>query len=211
MIQVILVTVWAVILGTSLVLISEKIEYNYQSSKMKIGAVVFGGAFTCALSIGYLLKAPDAPFKGWIIFALYITAAIIAISSSCIDFKYKELPDSYSLVIAAVGLSIGFIYKPALNGIIIAGVSMFVLYFVIMVISKAMGGGDVKFAGALGLLVPSQLLPTFVLAAFGFGSVVAIILMLFLKKGKNQLIPFGPYIALGFLTITVVYWTIPLL
>ena len=72
------------------------------------------------------------------------------------------------------------------------------LFLVIIVLFPAgMGGGDVKMAGAVGLLVgfPHVLLALWL--AVISGGLVAILLLVSRKRGRKDAVPFGPFLALG--------------
>ncbi len=57
--------------------------------------------------------------------------------------------------------------------------------------------GDVKFAAALGLWfgLPFTILTLFL--SFVLGGVGSVLLLLFKLKNRKDMIPFGPYIAIG--------------
>ena len=62
---------------------------------------------------------------------------------------------------------------------------------------RGMGGGDVKYAGLLGLLLG---IPGVLLALWGAvvsGGLLAIYLLARRKKGRKDAIPFGPFMSLG--------------
>lgn len=80
----------------------------------------------------------------------------------------------------------------------VAGGGAFLIFFAIILIFPAgMGGGDVKLAGAVGLMVgfPHVILALW-LAIVG-GGLVAIFLLLSRKRGRKDAIPFGPFLALS--------------
>lgn len=80
----------------------------------------------------------------------------------------------------------------------ISGVGAFLVFLTIGLINPAgMGGGDIKFSAVLGLMVgfPGIFL-TIWISAVG-GGIIAIVLILAKKKGRKDVIPFGPFLALG--------------
>ena len=80
----------------------------------------------------------------------------------------------------------------------ISGLGAFLAFLTIALITPAgMGGGDVKFAAVLGLMVgfPGILLAIWI-SAVG-GGLIAIGLILAGRKGRKDVIPFGPFMALG--------------
>ena len=60
-----------------------------------------------------------------------------------------------------------------------------------------MGGGDIKLAGVMGLLVgfPGVLIAVWI--AVIIAGVVAISFLILHKKSRKDAIPFGPFLALG--------------
>ena len=80
----------------------------------------------------------------------------------------------------------------------LSGLGAFLAFLLLAMISPGgMGGGDVKFAAVLGLMVgfPGILLAIWV-SVVG-GGLIAIFLILTGKKGRKDVIPFGPFMALG--------------
>lgn len=79
-----------------------------------------------------------------------------------------------------------------------AGFGAFALFMAMAIIYPAgMGGGDVKLAGIIGLMVgfPAVLLGLWVAVIAG-GS-VAVALILTRRKGRKDAIPFGPFLSMG--------------
>jgi leader peptidase (prepilin peptidase)/N-methyltransferase len=83
---------------------------------------------------------------------------------------------------------------------------MFGIYFLIMAVTNAMGGGDVKMVGALGILVPFSQIGLFLLLPFIVGAVISIFLIVTKKRKKDDMVPFGPFITIGFLLTTLNFW-----
>ena len=80
----------------------------------------------------------------------------------------------------------------------LSGLGAFLAFLIVAMINPAgMGGGDVKFAAALGLMVgfPGILMALWI-SVIGVG-IFAIILILTSKKGRKDTIPFGPFMAVG--------------
>ena len=81
---------------------------------------------------------------------------------------------------------------------LVAAVGGFALFLAVALIYPGgMGGGDVKLAGLLGLLIG---FPGVVAALWGAvvtGGLVAIALLVVRRKGRKDSIPFGPFMSLG--------------
>lgn len=57
--------------------------------------------------------------------------------------------------------------------------------------------GDVKLAGALGLVFGWPNITLVLALAFIFGAIVGVYLLVSKKKGAKDAIPFGPFLVLG--------------
>lgn len=165
--------------------ISDKIDYRYSSLHKWIAI---------GLSIGVWLMFFSK--FGWSpTFAVLSLASSILLSSSFIDLKYQEIPNSYNLAVAILGGLFIYIYNDFYQQLLLGGLIAFMLFLVIMVLTGAMGGGDVKMAGAIGLFVGTAFVTQFIMYAFFSGALIAVLLLLLKKKGKEDVFPFGPSIA----------------
>jgi len=80
----------------------------------------------------------------------------------------------------------------------LSGLGAFLAFLIVAMINPAgMGGGDVKFAAVLGLMVgfPGILISLWI-SVIG-GGLIAITLILTGKKNRKDTIPFGPFMAIG--------------
>ena len=80
----------------------------------------------------------------------------------------------------------------------LSGLGAFLAFLIIaMIFPAGMGGGDVKFAPVLGLMLgfPGILIALW-LSAIG-GGLIAIGLLLARRKGRKDSMPFGPFMAIG--------------
>jgi leader peptidase (prepilin peptidase)/N-methyltransferase len=83
--------------------------------------------------------------------------------------------------------------------------SGFALLFLIALVARGgMGWGDVKFAAFMGAATGFPLVFVALFCGIIVGGIVAIVLLLSGKKGRNQAIPFGPFLALG--TMATLLW-----
>ena len=86
----------------------------------------------------------------------------------------------------------------ALANSLVAGSGAFLLFLSIaLAYPQGMGGGDVKLAGLVGLMVgfPGVLVALWI--AVIVAGAVALGLLALRKKGRKDTIPFGPYLSLG--------------
>ena len=124
-----------------------------------------------------------------------------------IDVQHKRLPDrlvlpSYPILAAllAVAAALGGEWS-AFGRALLGGAALFLAYFVLAVINPAgLGGGDVKLAGLLGMVLAwfgwAQLVVGG-LAGFFLGAVLGGLLMLGGRAGRKTEIPFGPFMIVG--------------
>lgn len=132
------------------------------------------------------------------------------VSSFMIDLKHRILPNRLNLTMFEVGLVLTFIYginninlaKDMLLGML-TGIGIFGTITVLggLIAGKeAMGLGDVKFMGAIGLYFGVSLTAQISLLAFFIGAIVSIIVLVvraFILKSEDQYMPFGPFLVMG--------------
>ena len=130
--------------------------------------------------------------------ALVFLFTAILIVITFIDFDHQIIMNRFVLLLLVLGaLYVGFYtqaYMSALAGMVFAGGTMLVIYF----LSRGgMGEGDVKLAFALGLWLGWPNATVLLLLAFVMGGVVGIVLLATKLKGRKDPIPFGPYLCIA--------------
>lgn len=132
-----------------------------------------------------------------------------------IDYDHQLILDKVLLPFAVVGVITNYLFgnivtrEPLgwniLYGALTGGGTLLAIAIGSLLIAKqeGMGMGDVKFAAALGIWLGWQLTLEMLFLSFLFGSIGAIVCLLFLGKGRKTIIPFGPYIAVAALTTTL--------
>lgn len=136
----------------------------------------------------------------------FLVLTSITIALALIDLDTKRLPNALVLPSLAVGivlLAAAALVRgdlQALIGAAVGGAGLFVLYLILALVSGGMGMGDVKLAAVLGLYLGflgwgNLLVGAF--AAFLFGGVFGLVLMLARRAGRKTAIPFGPWMILG--------------
>lgn len=118
-----------------------------------------------------------------------------------VDLKYQELPDAVNLTLAALALPVviqAFAEPTLWNWTLWTGIFLFVFFLGISLVG-ALGGGDIKMMGALGLYFPLMEVPQLLL--FGFGVGVLHALLVLMKKDSNlqSKFAFGPGLIIGVL------------
>ena len=129
------------------------------------------------------------------------------VSAFVIDYKLQIIPNRLNLTMFEVGLFFTFLYgitniNIATNMLLgmIVGAGIFLLITIVggLIAGKeAMGFGDVKLMGALGLYFGFSGIIVISLIAFLLGAVISIILIATKKKKSDEYIPFGPFIVIS--------------
>jgi leader peptidase (prepilin peptidase)/N-methyltransferase len=148
---------------------------------------------------------------------LVLTAALLAIS--IIDLEHFIVPDRITapLTVSALGL-LGLAAVAEGNGwrfgrTLLGGVAYFAFLLLLNILyPKGMGMGDVKLAFSLGLYLGwlgwgQVFLGGFL--AFLLGAVVGVTLIATKIKSRKDVVPFGPFLALG--AMLTILWGDPIL
>ena len=131
-----------------------------------------------------------------------------------IDYKLQIIPNRLNLTIFEVGLIFAFLYGLSnvaitinmLLGMLVGG-GIFLLITLaggIFYGKEAMGFGDVKLMGALGMYFGFSNIIIITLVSFLIGAILSIVLLVSKIKKSNEYIPFGPFIVIAtFISIYV--------
>lgn len=159
-----------------------------------------------ALSMWTSLSTADAWAAIFVIVA-YLYFAAISIVLTLIDLDTQRLPNSIvlpSYVVAGALFAAAAWLANDWGALLRAGIGMVALYTLYFVLRLArpggMGGGDVKLAGVIGIYlgwVGWGALAVGAFAAFLFGGVFGIALLLARRASRKTAIPFGPWMILG--------------
>ena len=139
--------------------------------------------------------------------SMYACLIPMLISAFIVDYKIQIIPNRLNLTMFEIGMIFVFIYGmkntsisiDMLLGALVGGG----IFFLITVIGgfiagkEAMGFGDVKLMGALGLYFGFASTIAISVMSFLFGAVVSIVLMIVRKNKMNSYIPFGPFIVIS--------------
>lgn len=157
--------------------------------------------------------------KGVSMFTLSFGTIIpILITQIIIDYREQELSDLLTLIIAIIAISviIKFILLHGYNNVILSylgnSLILFGVYLLIAILTNgALGGGDIKLIGALGLFFPISdgyiIYTTYLLIVpFAIGAIYAITSLLFKKKKYSDSFAYGPSIIIGILCIIFYFY-----
>ncbi|MFN4226771.1 MAG: prepilin peptidase [Candidatus Ratteibacteria bacterium] len=142
---------------------------------------------------------------------IYIFLTLCLIIISFIDIDTFLISDVIVIPGIFIGLLISFLFPQIHNmdringflysftGTILGGGILIFLGIIGKILFKkdAMGGGDVKLLGMIGAFLGWK--SVFLTLFFGslFGTLISLILILLGKKKIEDLVPFGPYLAIG--------------
>lgn len=149
----------------------------------------------------------------------YLIITPMLLSAFVIDYKLQIIPNRLNLTMFEIGLVIAFLYGLSDVAITInmalgmlAGGGIFLLITLIggaIYGKEAMGFGDVKLMGALGLYFGLSNIIAITLVSFLIGAILSVILLVTKIKKMDEYIPFGPFIVIGtFVSIFVPFETI---
>lgn len=176
----------------------EPISWRYPAVELTI--VILGLATAAALQYRQLFSWPAYAALLW--FESILTAIAI------IDFKTFLIPDMLSIGLNACMLLLAP-WNPLLGDSFSArawqaglGAALGALiYFLLAIIgskiykTEAMGGGDVKLAGAIGAGLGAQHLFAIIVLSSTLGLLYAAPLVITGKLGRRSVIPYGPFMA----------------
>lgn len=128
--------------------------------------------------------------------------AWLLIAMTFIDADTQLLPDDLTLPLLWSGLLINLnaTFAPlpeAVIGAVAGYLALWSVYWLFKLVTgkEGMGYGDFKLLAALGAWMGWGMLPVIILLSSVVGAIVGIAMIVFAKMGKNNPIPFGPYLA----------------
>lgn len=137
----------------------------------------------------------------------YMILAPMLITVILIDYKKQIIPNRLTLTIFELGLIFSFVQgisnlniaiDSCLGMIVGTGIFLFITLIGALISGKeAIGFGDVKLVGALGLFFGWRSIIAISIISFLVGSIFSIILLLIKKKKTDEYIPFGPFIVIS--------------
>jgi leader peptidase (prepilin peptidase)/N-methyltransferase len=142
------------------------------------------------------------------VFAAALAAPFLGlmVAIGVIDARWRIVPNRIvypAAILYAVAIAVGDVLGEAvdlLGGLVGLAAFGVPLFLVALAVPHGMGMGDVKLAALIGLVLGSFGL-SYVAVAAGVGVIAgglgAILALAFLRYGRKQHIPFGPFLAAG--------------
>lgn len=168
-------------------------------SELGLGFTFALFGFTASLSNDklnlFLSEAPLSYILHFLIFLFILALAFLAIY----DGLYGELPVPFLTIsiILAIAINCFHFSIDGLADIVVSTLILGGLYLVLYLVSKGkwVGDGDWLLALAIGLVLKS---PWLALITLFLSNLLALLVMLPVTKGKNNKIPFGPFLVAAF-------------
>ena len=137
----------------------------------------------------------------------YVILTPLLLSAFVIDYRLQIIPNRLNLTIFEIGIIFTFLYGLSDIAIsinmflgMLAGGGIFLLITLVggLIYGKeAMGFGDVKLMGALGLFFGLSNIIIITLVSFLIGAILSIGLLATKIKKSDEYIPFGPFIVIA--------------
>lgn len=139
----------------------------------------------------------------------FLVLSPMLLSAFMVDLKHRIIPNRLNMLIFEIGIIFVFIYgidkfavaRDMVLGLVTgAGIFLGITFLGGLIAGKeAMGFGDVKFMGAVGLYYGASLIAEITLLAFlgAFVFCIGLIIFRFIKKNEDEYLPFGPFLALA--------------
>jgi len=144
----------------------------------------------------------------------YLILTPMLLSALIIDYRLQIIPNRLNLTIFETGLIFTFIegmYSQSLaidnllGGLVGAGIFLIITLLGGLIAGKeAMGFGDVKFMGALGLFFGWMNIISISVIAFLLAAIISIILLATKIRKTDEYIPFGPFIVMACFIVMIV-------
>lgn len=147
-----------------------------------------------AFSMVFLYIKSDSLYVHTLLLAVVLSLAVVVTAA---DLKVMLIPDTLSLITALSGVVLAFLRHDPMNalwgGIFLGGV----FFALLLVLPGSFGGGDAKYAVAIGIVAgfPGSLIILEI--ALVIGSLWGIVYGLASGRGLRIRIPFAPFLVIG--------------
>ena len=143
----------------------------------------------------YLLAFMRFNFEYQFFIAVILASLLIIITF--IDIDHMIIFDRFHILIFILGIVEYMYYRDALASRLLGMVIIALPYLILAIITKGIGGGDVKLISSVGFLLkaPNTALAFFISTIVG--AVYAVYVLLQKKMSGKDAIPFGPFLCIG--------------
>jgi len=141
---------------------------------------------------------------GWLVLILWWIATVLLVAAFVYDLRWYELPDQFTLPVIGIAVLL-LIFAASQNGLqsivpqLIATVIYTGIYFALYILSKEkfLGGGDIRLAVLMGLLLSVSQLLVGVFVAYLSGALAGLLFIALGRKNRTDRIPFAPFLIFG--------------
>ena len=176
-----------------------KIEFKPNYILMFITAIIYIG-------LVYKFGIQDS-FIGNLNLIKYVILTPMLLTAFVIDYKKQIIPNRLNLTLFETGIVIAFLYgisNVAITIDMLLGMIVGIVIFLVITLigslfygKEAMGLGDIKFIGALGLYFGFANITVISIVAFLVGAIIGTILIISKRKKTDEYMPFGPFIVIS--------------
>ena len=147
------------------------------------------------------MSSVDESLSNWPAWMAWIAAAYAAflIAIAVYDVRRQRIPNVAVYPAIAVAVVVAFVRPDgAWWSFLLAGLAAAAFFIAVGVITHgAMGGGDVKLVGLIGLVAGWPGVFVAILVAFAVGAAVGLLLITIGQLGRHEALPFAPALAVG--------------
>lgn len=180
---------------------SRKETYDLQYITMFIIAIIY-------IALLYFYGIQNTFFKNLDLIKFLVLTPML-ISAFIVDLKHRIIPNRLNMTIFECGILFTFLYginnlsiaRNMLIGLLVgAGIFIAITLLGGLIAGKeAMGLGDVKFMGAIGLYFGGTAIAEVSMLAFFIAATISVLVLLYrlVRKDKDEYVPFGPFLVLA--------------
>lgn len=160
--------------------------------------VEFGTGVFLALSYWRLGLSPAFGLAA-LYFCIFLVIGIIDLERGLILNRIV-----YPAAVLALIINV-FLREPGIVDSLIGGAIGFGLLLIPALATRGgMGWGDVKMAALIGLVTGFPLVFVALLSGIILGGIIAVLLLVFKKKGRKEAVPFGPFLSIS--AVITILW-----
>lgn len=133
--------------------------------------------------------------KGFVFFGFLVVIGMIDLKTT--DIYLKLTLPGILCGLVSIGIGYSFHFQSGIWGYLIGGLAGGGLIAAIILLTGGMGWGDAELCLLCGLYLGISLTAVMIFLAFIMGAAAGIALIIAGKKSRKDIIPFGPFLALG--------------